>query len=537
MTGNHNYNNPGMYTTPPTPACQTNARRISDYLSHTLSTTDTASLEQHLASCSYCTALLNSYSLLDQQIKTLPNPPASPRVRAAVMNAIAEAEADKRTLKPVRMAGVTNRAPRLASSMAALAMLAAFAGGLGLMFSGRGLLPPADTALASPTAGVPASITPAIDNPIAIGTQTLMPIAAGTPLPSALMVQPVQASAADSSTNLIFTSVDSAGMTQTIASRPNVVKDAPVALSPNQKLAVYSVKSGNNVNLQVYDLAQGKTVGSYNVADPLPGDKRFYAPPYGALSGDGRKLAFEGILGGAWNGGVIDLASGKLLTSPPPPNSGIPIGIGVTPTRFVGWGADGLLYTWEATEGSTINIDGSNGDGKISKSVIANGYFSTDVPWMDRQGQHIFVAVSKENAIAAQLPSQAVIDYNISTGSYITLVPSSDGRHPSGPYAEPSDGSSLLYIQTGKQAGSLEIRRAGLRTPIDNSVAEVKAPDGASNVAVTAMQVCGAIVFYQTASSDSKGKQQTQLVAQPLSGGAAKVLPEQGQLIGCSVSK
>jgi Putative zinc-finger len=528
MTGNHN--NPDWYTTPPTPECQTNPRRISDYLSHTLTASETVNLEQHLASCSYCTSLLNSYSTLDRQIKTLSNPPASPRVRAAVMHAIAEAEADKRSLKPVR-AGVVNRAPRLASSMAALAMLAAFAGVLGLMFSGRGLLP-ATPALASPTAGVPASITPALGIAAAEGTKVFSPEASGTPLPRALLVQPVQASVNESATNLVFTAVDNTGVTETIASRPNVVKDAPVALSPDQQRAVYSVQDGNKVNLEVYDLIQRKPIGSYNVADPLPSGGQFYAAPYGALSGDGQKLAYEAIVGNAWNGGVIDLASGKQITPPAAPRSGIPLGIGVTPTRFVGWGADGLLYTWQASEGNTISIAASSADGKTGKSVIGDGYFSTDVPWMDRQGQHIFIALSKQNAVAPSLSAQTIIDYDVSKASYNPLVASSNGRHSSGPYAETSDGKALLYIQTDAKGGQ-EIHTVNLSSLADKKLTAI--PSGGS--VVSAMQVCGATLYYQTASSDVSGKQQTTLYAQPLDGGAAKLLPARGQLIGCTAGK
>ncbi len=531
MTGNRNHNNSNWYTTPPPSECQTNARRISDYLSQTLTTGETATLEQHLASCSYCTSLLNSYSTLDRQIKILPNPPASPRVRAAVMNAIAEAEADKRSLKPVR-AGVVSRAPRLASSVAALAMLAAFAGALGLMFSGRGL-PTTQLAYASPTVEVPASITPALGRAEAKGTQVMMPEVSGTPLPRALLVQPMTAN--ESATNLVFTAIDSAGMTETIASRPNAIKDAPVALSPDQQRAVYSVLNGNKVNVEVYDLTQGKPVGSYNVADPLPNDGRFYAPPYGALSGDGQKLAYKAIIGGAWSEGVIELTSGKQITSPPTPHSGRPSGIGVTPTRFVGWGADGLLYTWQASEGNIIDISASSADGKTSKSVIGNGYFSTDVPWMDRQGQNIFVAVSKQNAVTSNLPAQAIIDYNVPKVSYKTLATSSDGRYVSGPFAETVDGSNLLYIQSSSKSGNLEVREVGLGSRAhDDQIAQVKAPDGATGVSVTAMQACGATIYYQIASNDSNDNRQISLVAQPLDGSAARVLPASGQLLGCA---
>lgn len=537
MTSKSNGYNPNRPTTLPTPECQTNERRISDYLSHTLGAGEAAILQQHLSSCSYCSSLLKSYISLDQQIKTLPNPPASPRVRAAVMRTIAAGEADRRSLKPVN-ASVVNAAPRLASSVAAIALLAVFAGTMALMFSGRGLLSPPDTALASPTAEaiVPASITPVLDTPMAEGTLSLEALPTGTPLPAALLVQQVQASAADSSTNLIFTSVDSIGVTHTVASRPNVVKDAPVTLSPDQSKAVYSTQQAANLKLEVYDLANRQIVGSYQVGDPQPKVAR-YAVPYGALSRNGQNLAFAAITGGAWNSGIIDAASGKLLTSPPAPGTGLPVGIGVTPPRFVGWGADGLLYTWMATEGGTIGVSGSSVDGKIARTVIGDGYFSADTPWMDQSGEHIFVAVSKDGAITQASPNLALMKYDVASGKTSPLVTSGKNMAVGGPYAEPSDGYSLFYTQSDDKGGNLEIHRAGLRSPIDTKVADIKSPSAASNIAVIAMQVCGAILYYQTSSEDSKGNKHNQLVAQSLDGSAATLLPTQGQLIGCTSTR
>ncbi len=552
MTGNHNHNNPGWYTTPPTPACQTNARRISDYLSHTLSPSDSASLEQHLAACSYCTALLNSYSLFDQQIKSLPNPPASPRVHAAVMNAIAASEADKRSLKPVRMAGVTNRAPRLASSMAALAMLAAFAGALGLMLSGRGLLPPATPALASPTAGVPASITPAIDNPIALGTQTLMPVAVGTPLPSALMVQPVQASPAESSTNLVFTSVDSAGMTQTIATPPDkLVSEARPVVSHDGRLVAYSTEIGGKVKLQIYNLMARQVIASVDMPAPSSNPNYAYAykyAPSASFSLDDKQVAYNALnFDGSEAQGVLDITTGATTSTIPSPSSPPLPKMGCCISDLIGWGVDGFIYMGSAGEGQTgERLYTISPNGQPAKDLKSN-YDLIDHPWMDKSGQFIYAASYSPDATPNKQAGDLLLKYDVKTGTYSVLARLDVGVHiyythtdelaNQGIFAEPADDSSLLYIETGKQPGSLEIRRAGLRTPIDNSVAQVKAPDGDSNVAVSAMQVCGATVFYQTISNDSKGQQQTQLVAQPLSGGAAKVLPTQGQLIGCSASR
>ncbi len=534
MTGNHNHNNPGLYTTPPTPACQTNARRISDYLSHTLSTSDTANLQQHLASCSFCTSTLNSYSTLDQQIKTLPNPPASPRVRAVVMNAIAASESDKRSLKPVRMAGVVNRAPRLASSMAALAMLAAFAGALGLMFTGRSLIP-ATPALASPTAGVPASITPALGSAAAKGTLVAQPDATGTPLPQALIVQSVQASAIESSTNLVFTSVDSAGMTQTIASRPNVIKDAPIALSPDQTDAAYTVHQGNDVKVEVYNLTSHKVAGS--MAVPSAKSSNYYSDlPDTSISHDDKQLAYSRFYDGNEDTGVFDIARGQLVTPPTPHTQpGLPTSALIRPI-FIGWGVDGFIYNWEAGEGGWTRVWASSTDGKQTKIVSTDAYHMNSKPLMSNDGKYLYFLAIDEKGTWSGGPFSIIMRYDVSSGSF-GKVADAGGQQVSGPLAEAPDDSSLLYIESGKQPGSMEIRRAGLRTPIDNQVAEVKAPDGASNIEVSTMQVCGTTVFYQETANPATPKQQTQLVAQPLNGGAAKVLPLQGQLIGCSISR